>query len=75
MYLKLFYSSCINTYNTMKKQIENYVLGKSVGAGSYGKVHLGENIKTKETVAFSPCSVFCPTRSAHLCFTEDSYCT
>jgi len=35
----------------MKKQIENYVLGKSVGAGSYGKVHLGENIKTKETVA------------------------
>ena len=35
----------------MKKQIENYVLGKAVGAGSYGKVHLGENIKTKETVA------------------------
>ena len=35
----------------MKKQIENYVLGKSVGSGSYGKVHLAENIKTKETVA------------------------
>lgn len=35
----------------MKKQIENYILGKSVGAGSYGKVHLGENIKSKETVA------------------------
>ena len=35
----------------MKKQIENYVLGKSVGAGSYGKVHISENIKTHETVA------------------------
>ena len=35
----------------MKKQIENYVLGKAVGAGSYGKVHLGNDIKTNETVA------------------------
>jgi len=35
----------------MQKQIGDYKLMQQIGAGSYGKVHLGEHSTTKEQVA------------------------
>jgi serine/threonine protein kinase len=35
----------------MQKQIGEYLLRHQIGAGSYGKVHLAENTKTKVQVA------------------------